>query len=804
MQTMLHAAPNTPAVSIIAPLAGSAHAEPAEEASVPFHRSLLVRVWLVWVYSASLFDYINVHDTAPHHEPLWVYALLVLFWPLVPAVWVPVMREMINRYPFVRADRVRALRAHALALAGLTLFDLTYRPIFISFNPLPLPDSSSSLSWRIGADLIAYVVIAALFEIARATRRYRALEVARAALGVQVAEARRRRTEAELSALKAELNPHFLGNALASVAALLETDVRAADRTLAQIGELLGRLGRRGANEVTMAEELEGLEPVLEYERLRLSGRLTVERDLAGDARDALVPDMILHPLVENAVKYGLAPRGGGTLRIAAERIGAVGETLVISVRDEGLRDAPAGMRQSHGTGIGLANVRSRLTEIYGNRARLDLRPDGTRGMEARVTLPWRDETVAVVDQPPREDEDLGAGSAASAAARQRVPLRTHARGLAASGLRVALAVGVWFALVNLYVTSAARNALERSIATDPFGVVLDMSVTVTLRVALAIAALEITRRLSGRWASRSLLRLNLAVPIGFGLLGILNKVTIILAFTPARMHAMPWSHLFSNMAREILFTYMVYFIVVGATLAVLALWRTRWSHASRLRLHQRLEEERQRRAAAELRALESELNPHFVGNALGVVSSLIHTDRAAALCVLEELGTLLRAALSRAATHEVTLREELATLKSFLAVEHARLGRRLDIHWSVDEGALDGQVPHMILQPLVENAVKHGLAPRGQAGRIDVEARRGERELELVVRDDGVGLPLECATHDDRRKGVGLANTRARLSELYGPIARLELSSGEAGGTVARVRIPWRRVMDAEPALAI
>ena len=794
MQTMLRAASTIPAVSGFAPRTASASTDPADETTVPFHRSLAVRIWLGWCYCMSVFEFIKLHDTAPQHEPLWVYVLLVLFWPLVPVLFVPVVREMVIRYPLVRAERMRVLAAHMLALAGLTLFDLSYRPIFSFLSPLPLPPAGG-LDWRIGADVIAYVAFAAMFEIARATRRYRALEVARAALGVQVAEARRRRTEAELRALKAELNPHFLGNALASVTALLETDVRAAERTLAQIGALLGRLGRRGAHEITMDEELEGLEPVLEYERLRLSGRLTVEHDLAVGTGDALVPDMILHPLVENAVKYGLAPRGGGTLLIAAERTGARGETLVISVRDRGLSDAPAETAESHGTGIGLANVRSRLTELYGLSARLDLRPDGTRGMEARVTLPWRDEHTAPAELSPREDEDSGGASMTSATPRRRAPF--HARALAGSTLRVLLVIVAWAALANLYANLATRDAVQRHLASDPFGILLDMALTVTLRVALCIAALEATRRLYGRWSSGALLRLNLAVPFGFGVLGILNKVTNLMVFTPARMHAMPWVRLFMHMGREIVFTYMIYFTVVGLTVAVSALRRTRWSHGSRLRLHQRLEEERQRRAAAELRALESELNPHFVGNALGVVSSLIHTDRAAAVRVLAELGTLLRAALSRATTHEVTLREELRTLKSFLAVEHARLGRRLDIHWQVDESALDGQVPHMILQPLLENAVKHGLAPRGQAGRIDVEARRGERELELVVRDNGVGLPLDRDMHADGRKGVGLANTRARLSELYGPIAHLELLSGEAGGTIARVRIPWHHAMD-------
>jgi LytS/YehU family sensor histidine kinase len=667
------------------------------------------------------------------------------------------------------------------------LFDLTHRYLFTHLSPLPLPVVANP-NWDVPSDVIAYVVMAVLFEVARIARRYRALEVARAALGVRLAEARRRRTEAELCALKAELNPHFLGNALASVMALLQADVRAADRALAKVGELLGRLSRRSAHEITLAEELEGLEPVLEYERLRLSGRLTVEREFASGTADALVPDMILQPLVENAVKYGLAPRGGGTLRIGAQRAGARGETLVISVRDCALCDVPAEIVASHGTGIGLANVRSRLSELYGANARLELLPEGERGTVALLTLPWRDETSPAVEQPMGEEDELRTSTTAGSHAQ----LKQRIRWLAGSAVRIAIVVAIWAAYTNWTSNGLAQSAIERKLRPDLFGTGLDAALTAALRVAVGVAALEVWRRMSARMSPNALLRLHFIVPLGFGVIGILEKVTIITIRAPERMRAMPWSHLVFNMINEIKSNYVIYFAVVGIAVAVQALRRTRWSRASRLRLHQRLEEERQRRAAAELRALQAELNPHFVGNALTVVSSLMYTDRAAAFTVLEELGALLRAALSRATTHEVTLREELDTLKSFLAVEHARLGRRLDIHWQVEERALDGQVPHMILQPLLENAVKHGLAPRGQAGRIDVEARRGERELELVVRDDGVGLSPDSAAHTNGRKGVGLANTRARLSELYGPMARLELFSGEAGGTVARVRIPW------------
>ena len=775
-------------------------ADPTEDVSVPFYRSTVIRMYTAFVYSMSIFEYMKIHEAATRHYPFWLYAVCALTFPTVPLVWLPVVRWMTIRWPFAPPERLRALGFHAVALIALVAFDVGFRPVFVRLSPLPVPPLTHP-DWVIPGDAVLYVLIAGMFELARITRRYRALEVARAALGVRVAEARRRRTEAELRALKAELNPHFLGNALASVMALLETDARAADRALAKIGEMLGRLGRRSAHEITMEEELEGLEPVLEYERVRLSGMLVVERELGEGTADALVPDMILHPLVENAVKYGLAPRGGGTLRIAAERAGAHRELLVISVRDSGRRELSAGTTPAQGTGIGLSNVRSRLAELYGVNARLELEPDGARGMVARVTIPWRDETSPAAELPPEQDADAIADVVATPGATRRI--MTRALGIAGKAARISAVVGVWAVVARLIANGNAAMALERGFRPDLIGHGLDAAWTAALRVALCLTAFELTRRLYGHRPSNALLRLHFAVATGFGVVGILEKVTIITMRAPERMHAMPWSHLFANMVNEIKANLVMYLAVVGLTLALPALWRLRLSRARRLRLQQRLEEERQRRAAAELRALEAELNPHFVGNALSVVSSLIHTDRAAAVRVLEDLGALLRAALSRAATHEVSLREELATLKSFLAVEHARLGRRLDVHWQVDERALDGQVPHMILQPLVENAVKHGLAPRGKAGRIDVEARRGERELELVVRDDGVGLSPGGESGGAGRTGVGLANTRARLSELYGPIAHLELSSGDMGGTVARVRIPWHRDVDAGLELA-
>ena len=126
MQTMLPVAPTIPAISDFTPRSDGVHAEPADEPSVPFHRSLFVRIYVGFLYVMSVVEYMKVNETATRHEPLWVYALLVLFWPLVPLVWIPVVREIAIRYPFVRSQRIRALKAHSIGLVGLSLFDLAY------------------------------------------------------------------------------------------------------------------------------------------------------------------------------------------------------------------------------------------------------------------------------------------------------------------------------------------------------------------------------------------------------------------------------------------------------------------------------------------------------------------------------------------------------------------------------------------------------------------------------------------------------------------------------------------------------
>jgi LytS/YehU family sensor histidine kinase len=176
-----------------------------------------------------------------------------------------------------------------------------------------------------------------------------------------------------------------------------------------------------------------------------------------------------------------------------------------------------------------------------------------------------------------------------------------------------------------------------------------------------------------------------------------------------------------------------------------------------------------------------------------------MHQDVELADRMIARLGDLLRSTLENADMQEVSLKQELDFIQPYLEIEQARLGPRLKVHLDIEPGAMDARVPNLILQPLVENAVRHGVAPRAEGGQIDVQARREGAELVLQVRDDGPGLADGTATAF--KEGVGLANTRARLRQLYGSAHRFELTNGGRGLAVT-VAIPFREAVPDHNAL--
>lgn len=190
--------------------------------------------------------------------------------------------------------------------------------------------------------------------------------------------------------------------------------------------------------------------------------------------------------------------------------------------------------------------------------------------------------------------------------------------------------------------------------------------------------------------------------------------------------------------------------------------------------------------AVAQLEVLQMQLQPHFLFNTLHAISALMYRDVEAADRMVTRLSDFLRLTLDSAGVQEVTLKREMEFLDKYLDIEQVRFGDRLEIRRAVDPATLDLLVPNLVLQPLAENAVRHGIAPRSSGGRIEIRTRVENGALTIDVLDDGPGAAAIGA-------GVGLSNTRARLDHLYGTAAHLDLGTVPDGGFSARLTLPAR-----------
>jgi LytS/YehU family sensor histidine kinase len=198
---------------------------------------------------------------------------------------------------------------------------------------------------------------------------------------------------------------------------------------------------------------------------------------------------------------------------------------------------------------------------------------------------------------------------------------------------------------------------------------------------------------------------------------------------------------------------------------------------------------------SAALENLKAQLQPHFLFNTLQAISTLIHRDPSAADRMLTDLSDLLRVSLRHAAAQEVPLREELGFLNRYIDIMRERFGYRLAIEVDVAPELLDAMVPSLVLQPLVENAIRHGMGERDDRGSVAISSRREGKSLLLEVSDDGRGLAGGVGSDGN---GIGLANTRERLIRMYGPGNGIEVVSRndaarESHGVTVRLTIPFR-----------
>jgi two-component sensor histidine kinase len=406
------------------------------------HGAWLAGLALAWSVPVLVTSVQGWLATRAAGEPAAFTALLArgaLFWSFWIAATPPVA-WLVRRVPPLPGGWARALPAHAAAAVLLAVLAQLYYGALRRLEGLPVPPAYRTLASSVrailldewlGIGMLLYAAVAGAVLAVDMTRRWRARD---AEARVREAELEAQLARAQLDALRAQLHPHFLFNALNSVAMLVRAGARAdAVRMLAGLGELLRRLLYDGAaHEVPLADELALVERYLEIEHVRFHDRLRVVLDVEPAARAALVPNLLLQPLVENALKHGIAPVGaGGRVTVGARVADGV---LHVVVGDDGA-GLPAGWTepgapgaQGASGGLGLAATRARLARLYGDAARLVIAPRPAGGTEATVVLPYR---VAAPDDGGSDDgaSDDGASDDGAAGAPLAAPARVPAEG---------------------------------------------------------------------------------------------------------------------------------------------------------------------------------------------------------------------------------------------------------------------------------------------------------------------------------------------------------------------------------------
>ncbi len=684
-------------------------------------------------------------------RPLDAAALALLRALVVLVPWIvatPLLLRLANALPWTRGRRRRTLLTHAGVALALWLVDATWgwfmlewtgTPLFVGFRPFVVAQLEQTA--------FIYAAVVALAAGARHARRYHASSLVAARLEARLLEAR-------VHVLALQLQPHFLFNTLNAVTELVHRDTEAARRVLRSLRELLGRaLDGETAQEVPLRHELALLDSYVQIQRIRFAGSLSVEVDAAPDTLDALVPRLVIQPLVENAIRHGTSRRTGpGIIAVRARRDG---ERILLEVKDDGVGLPARGVRE----GLGLGNTRERLAQLYGDGFHLSLEPGAERGSVARLEVPRRIEERTV--------STVGAEDETTVPAGER-PVAIHV-GFAVWPL---LLVSGWIALG---LVGAHEDLLFMWLAGEPLSylpIVGERMVEAALWIGLTPLVVRFARHLARSDLGRTAViasHLAAAVAVAFGhMLG--------LGALAAAGEADP-----GLAVVRVLTNLCIYAALAGATHA----WTLRTLAAERALEAARLEGEL---AGTRLDALRWQLQPEFLLAALDAISRLCERHPSKAEELTARLGDLLRTLLGSIGSDTAPLASEVAFLEAYVAIERATGATDVALDVRLAPGTESAVVPVRLLQPMA--AIVGRCAARAA---ISLRAERRGAELQVVVQG-GVGMGADGDLQARR--------LRERLERLYGGEARVETTTTAAKATVT-VRLPWRENVEAGLAVA-
>ena len=364
--------------------------------------------------------------------------------------------------------------------------------------------------------------------------------------------------------------------------------------------------------------------------------------------------------------------------------------------------------------------------------------------------------------------------------------------------LREALVKGVWrqrlvnaglifglWTLVGLFFASQIYFYSVNTEYETPFSKALVWQLSAVYLIALATPLiLWLSKRFrldSPRWLRSVIVHLIASIIIGWVLTA---GHAILDGWFSGRLNSLSlqsfWRIVYVNLDKNLL----NYWLIVFISNAVNYYRRYRESELAATKLAAQLSE-------AQLNALKMQLHPHFLFNTLHSISSLLSKDTETARRMITRLGDFLRLTLENSGSQEIELCRELEFLTCYLEIERIRFSDRLTVKMEVDAKVLNCLVPNLILQPIVENSIRHAIAPRSTAGTIEVKASQSNGMLRLQIKDNGPGIKLDLIPKKEAQRGIGLSNTRNRLHQLYGDDAHFELINSSEGGLSVTLEIP-------------
>jgi len=355
--------------------------------------------------------------------------------------------------------------------------------------------------------------------------------------------------------------------------------------------------------------------------------------------------------------------------------------------------------------------------------------------------------------------------------------------------VRLALIWGIW-TFIGIVFTLQSYFTSFRSAKPgyffDSFYLQMTWSYLWALATPLVLFAASRMPIERNNWVRSSLLHIPISIVLS-GIITALGYVVVWLYWDWSS--GMPF--LFERMARFVVGNFSegigIYLLIALISYALNYYRRYREGQLRTLQLEAQLSQ-------AQLQALKMQLQPHFLFNTLHSISALLNKDPEAARKMITRLGDFLRLTLENSGSQEVTLQQEMEFLSCYLEIERIRFQNRLVTRMDVAPPTLVAKVPNLILQPIVENAIRHGIAPRSTPGLIEIEAKQRNGTLRIQVRDNGPGLSKHRTSDILFKKGLGLANTETRLERLYGAAHLFDLSNNPDGGLIVTLEIPFHQ----------